>query len=156
MRSAPADKTRRDGEVVLERTTAQTLWWALGHPVSVAVISSLLVAAVITASALATGRATVGETSTTSPSSDSAAVPNRPTEAIITVTCPSDARLSITAAGTGLVELTIGGPATAHAFGMRTVAATVSGPAGTYTAHASATVRLDTVYWSSTNGACTG
>ena len=60
------------------------------------------------------------------------------------------------AAGTGLVELTISGPATANASGMRTVAATVRGPAGTYTAHASATVRLDTVSWSSTNGACTG
>ena len=141
---------------MLERTTAQTLWWVLGHPVSVAVISSLLVAAVIMASAR---RRRTGNRRWDHRRRHPAAIRPLspwPTEAIITVICPTDARLSITAAGTGLVELTISGPATAHASGMRTVAATVTGPAGTYTAHVTATGRLDTVSWSSTAGACTG
>ena len=96
---------------MLERTTAQTLWWVLGHPVSVAVISSLLVAAVIVASAVAAGQATVGGTSTTVTQQRFGSCPQRAHRGDHHRQLPQPMPGSTSPpAGTGLVELTIGGP----------------------------------------------
>lgn len=142
---------------MLERTTARTLWWVLGHPVTVVIIGVLFGAGVIAASAIAARSAPVAVDGTTAPASATEAVrPSASTEASITVNCPADARLTVTATGTGLLELTVDGPARAYATGAGTVTATVIGPAGTYTARVTATIRLDTVSWHSTAGACTG
>jgi hypothetical protein len=157
VRSAPGDNPSNTGDVVLERTATQTLWWFLGHRATIAVVASVLAAALIAASAGAakSGPATIDGTATPSSATEPAGVTGA-TEATIVLTCPAAAQLTLTATGTGVLELTVDGPAQAHATAPEIVAASVSGPSGTYTAHAGATVRVDRVSWTSTGGACRG
>ena len=157
MRSAPRDNPSDTGDVVLERTAAQALWWFLGHWVTVAMTGFLLAAAVITVSAMAAGSAPATPDGMTTPNTATeVASTSAFTETSITVDCPADALLTVTAAGTGQLGLTIDGPANGHSEGSGTVAMTVSGRAGSYTARVTATVRLDRVSWFSTAGACNG
>ena len=76
---------------MLERTTAQTLWWVLGHPATVAVIAAMLAVAVVVASAVAAGSVRgVDDTSTPGSASETAA-DTGPTEATLSLFCPTAA-----------------------------------------------------------------
>ena len=141
---------------MLERTTAQTLWWVLGHPATVAAIAAMLAVAVVVASAVAAGSVRgVDDTSTPGSASETAA-DTAPTDATLSLFCPTAAQLAFTASGTGLLNLRIEGPATAHGIGNGAITATVTGPAGSYTARVTATGTIERMSWHSTAGACTG
>ena len=85
---------------MLERTAGQTLWWVLGHPVSIAVVAAVLAAAVIVASAdrRRVGAAIVDGTATPSSATETAA-DTGPTEATMILICPAAAQLTVTAPG---------------------------------------------------------
>ena len=141
---------------MLERTTAQTLWWVLGHPATVAVFTAMLAVAVLVASAVAAGSVRGVDDSSTPGRTSETTADTGPTDATLSLFCPTAAQLAVTASGTGSLNLRIEGPATAQGRGTGTVAAAVTGPAGSYTARVTATGTIDRMSWHSTAGACTG
>ena len=153
MLPASRDKPSDTGDVVLERTAGQTLWWFLGHPISVAVIAGLLVVAVIVASAIAAGSTpnpVTGPGTATEPATGTG-----PAEARLTIDCPAGANLTVTASGVGSLETAIDGPSSGYSSGPGTATVSLTGPPGTYHVRVTATVRLGRVSWSSTAGLCT-
>ena len=139
---------------MLERTGLQTLWWFLGHRVTVVATCSILTAALITVSAVASG---TNPTTTVGPSrATETDVTAEPTAATIALTCTAFADLAVTATGEGWIEVSITGPAAAHSAGENRAIATFRGPAGTYAVQFTATERLDKVSWYATTGGCSG
>jgi hypothetical protein len=154
VRSAPRDKLGDTGDVVLERTTGQTLWWFLGHRATVGTIGVMLGSWVIILSAVASGPAPA---TTTGPGqATEAATTTAPTDVTITLTCTPGTQLTLTANGVGDLQLTVNGPTTTRTTGSERVTASLTGPAGTYSARFTSTGRIDTVSWASTAGKCCG
>lgn len=154
MRSAPRDKPSDTGDVVLERTTGQTLWWFLGHWATVGTIGFMLGSWVIILSAVASLSAPA---TTTGPGrATEAATTAASTDVTITLTCTQGTQLTLTAYGVGDLQLTVNGPTKTHTTGSERVMASLTGPAGKYSARFTSTGRIDTVSWASTAGTCSG
>jgi hypothetical protein len=100
MTLAPDDPA--DGApVVLERTTAQTVLWFLGHRVTIGLTAVVVGAGVITASAVAAGSAPgnqPGDAPTTGVAPTQVAVV---TTGELTIACAGDARLFFLGSGAG-------------------------------------------------------
>jgi hypothetical protein len=146
--------------VTLERTPAQTAGWFLGHRLTVLAAACVVIVWVVTASAMATPSPVTPQPGDRTAATGTITVtvtatrPAATTTGTVAVRCSSATTLTFTGTGAGLLRLAVSGPAAANDSGLDRVSATVTGPAGSYTADFTATGSIDVISWHARDGNC--